>query len=165
MSRDLMVQVIEDFGNEIGVKLEVDQDAYCCLGVDDNFQIHLKFNEHFDSLIAYSEMGEMPAIGQKEIFRHYVLKNGQIESNNLTFSYDKESNRIGISYFLPKDFLNLENFKKVLEIFITSVKAEQSEMASFAQGNLPKDRISFIDENQPAEKPAVGTENLSMFRM
>jgi len=69
MSRELMSQIIGDFGQEIGTQLEVDDEAYCCLAVGEDMQVHLKFNEHFNGLIFYSEIGEIPSIGQKEIMR------------------------------------------------------------------------------------------------
>jgi hypothetical protein len=80
--------------------------------VDDEFQIHLKFNEHFDSMIFYTELGEVPHIGKKEILRHYVMQNGSADSNSLTFSFDEESKQIGMACSLPTAFINLDNFKK-----------------------------------------------------
>jgi hypothetical protein len=158
MSRDLMVQVISDFGQEIGTQLEVDDESYCCLAVGEEFQIHLKFNEHFDGLIFYTELGEVPNIGRKEILRHYVMQNGNIDSNNLTFSYDTESKQIGITCLLPKTFMNLDNFKKILEKFIEHHQKEHEDMARFLQGELPKDDIQFADSGDSTDEaiPAGG---------
>ncbi|MDE6576058.1 MAG: type III secretion system chaperone [Opitutales bacterium] len=153
MSKELMEQVIKDFGNEIGAELEVDEDAYCCLAVGDDMQIHLKFNEHFNGLIFYSELGEPPNFGRKEILRHYTYENGQPTSNGMTFSYDVESKQIGMARLLYKDFMDLENFKKILEKFIERNIQEKEKMATYLQGELPKDEIQFTEEEQE-EAPA-----------
>ncbi|MDR0590470.1 MAG: type III secretion system chaperone [Puniceicoccales bacterium] len=145
MSRELMAQVIGDFGQEIGAQLEVDEEAYCCFAVGEDFQLHLKFNEHFDGLILYAELGELPAIGKKEILRHYVMQNGSIEAGNVTFSYDKESKNIGVLYLLPKEFFNLDNFKKILEKFIGQFQKESEDMKRFVQGELPQDNVQFLE--------------------
>ncbi|MDR1590614.1 MAG: type III secretion system chaperone [Puniceicoccales bacterium] len=147
MSRDLMVQVINDFGQEIGAQLEVDDEAYCCLAVGDEFQVHLKFNEHFNGIIFYTELGEVPNVGKKEVLRHYVMQNGTIESNNLTFSYDEESKQLGMACLLPVTFTNLDNLKKILEKFIERYQKEHEDMGRFLQGELPKDDIQFVDDS------------------
>ncbi|MDR1303009.1 MAG: type III secretion system chaperone [Puniceicoccales bacterium] len=146
MSRELMAQVIGDFGQEIGAQLEVDEEAYCCFAVGEEFQLHLKFNEHFDGLILYAELGELPSIGKKEILRHYVMQNGSTEVSNVTFSYDQENKNIGVSYLLPKEFLNLDNFKKILEKFIGQFLKEIEEMKRFVQGELPQDNLQFLED-------------------
>ncbi|MDR2372299.1 MAG: type III secretion system chaperone [Puniceicoccales bacterium] len=160
MSRDLMVQVISDFGQEIGAELEVDDEAYCCLAVGDEFQIHLKFNEHFNGMIFYTELGEVPNIGRKEVLRHYVMQNGDIESDNLTFSYDEESKQLGMARLLPVEFINLDNLKKILEKFIERYQKEHEDMVRFLQGELPKDDIQFADDgaNSGEAMPAGGLD-------
>ncbi|MDR0418231.1 MAG: type III secretion system chaperone [Puniceicoccales bacterium] len=152
MSRDLMVQVIDDFGREIGAQLEVDNEAYCCLAVDDTFQIHLKFNEHFDGMIFYTEIGEVPHVGKKEILRHYVMQNGSIDSDNLTFSFDTESKQIGMARALPTAFMNVDNFKKILEKFIGRYQKEHEDMEKFLQGELPKDDIQFTSNDEDVDE-------------
>lgn len=157
MSRELLAQIIGDFGQEIGAQLEVDEDAYCCLGVGDNMQIHIKFNEHFDGMILYSELGDVPEVGKKEILRHYVLENGRPESGCLTFSYDNDSKKLGMERLLLKDFMNLENFKKILEGFIVRFQKEREAMDRYMQGELPKDTIGFLgDEEESATSVPEG---------
>jgi hypothetical protein len=152
-----MVQVVNDFGREIGSQLDVDEEAYCCLAVGDDFQIHLKFNEHFDGMIFYAELGEPPNIGQKEILRHYVMQNGSIDSDNLTFTYDRESKNIGMLRLLRTPFLDLEHFKKVLEKFIEHYQKEHEDMKHFLQGELPKDDISFAQSETTEAMPHGNT--------
>ncbi|MDR1434788.1 MAG: type III secretion system chaperone [Puniceicoccales bacterium] len=147
MSKELMVQIVNDFGQEIGTQLDVDDEAYCCLAVGEEFQIHLKFNEHFDGMILYAELGEVPSIGKKEILRHYVMQNGSIDSDNLAFSFDDESKQLGMACLLPKTFMNLDNFKKLLEKLITRHEKEHEDMGRFLQGDLPKDDIKFAENN------------------
>ncbi|MDR3317503.1 MAG: type III secretion system chaperone [Puniceicoccales bacterium] len=159
MSRDLMVQVVNDFSQEIGAQLEVDDDAYCCLAIGDECQLHLKFNEHFDGMIFYTEIGELPSIGQKEILRHYVMQNGNSDSNNLTFIFDSESKNIGMMRLLPKSFMNLDNFKKILEKFIERYQKEHEEMGRFMQGELPRDDIQFIESGESETVAAGGMES------
>jgi hypothetical protein len=166
MSRDLMVQVISDFGQEIGAELEVDDEAYCCLAVGDEFQIHLKFNEHFNGMIFYTELGEVPNIGKKEVLRHYVMQNGDIESDNLTFSYDEESKQLGMARLLPVEFINLDNLKKILEKFIERYQKEHEDMTRFLQGELPKDDIQFADDGaNSGETMPVGSLDPQFMRM
>jgi hypothetical protein len=166
MSKDLMVQVISDFGQEIGTELEVDDEAYCCLAVGDEFQIHLKFNEHFNGMIFYTELGEVPNIGRKEVLRHYVMQNGNVESNNLTFSYDVESKQLGMACLLLAEFMNLDNLKKILEKFIEHYQKEHEDMARFLQGELPKDNIQFVDDgNNSAETTPAGGLDPQFMRM
>jgi hypothetical protein len=165
MSRDLMVQVVSDFGQEIGAQLEVDDEAYCCLAVGDELQIHLKFNEHFNGMIFYTELGELPNIGKKEILRHYVMQNGSIESNNLTFSYDGETKQIGMARLLPAAFMNSDNFKKILEKFIECHQKEQEDMKRFLQGELPRDNIQFIDSGSSTDSEAPGGLDQQFMRM
>jgi hypothetical protein len=166
MSRELMTQVIGDFGQEIGAQLEVDDEAYCCFAVGDEFQLHLKFNEHFDGLILYAELGELPGIGKKEILRHYALQNGSTDAEYLTFSYDKDSKNIGLSRLIPKTFFNLDNFKKILEKFIEKFLKESEEMKRFVQGDLPRDSIQFAENNGGAEgNSPAGDVNPMMMKM
>jgi hypothetical protein len=161
-----MVQVISDFGQEIGAELEVDDEAYCCLAVGDEFQIHMKFNENFNGIIFYTELGEVPNIGRKEVLRHYVMQNGSIESDNSTFSYDNESKQLGMERLLPVEFMNLENFKKILEKFIEHYQKEHDDMARFLQGELPRDDIQFVDNgNNGGETTATGGLDPQFMRM
>jgi hypothetical protein len=124
----------------------VDEEAYCCLAVGDDFQVHLKFNEHFDGVIFYTELGEVPTIGQKEILRHYVMENGSANSESLSFTYDSENKNIGMLRLLPKKFLDLEHFKNILEKFIERLQKEHEAMGRFIQGELPKDNIQFTED-------------------
>jgi hypothetical protein len=147
-----MVQVIGDFGREIGAELEVDDEAYCCLAVGDEFQVHLKFNEHFNGMIFYVELGEVPNIGRKEVLRHYVMQNGSIESDNLTFSYDADSKQLGMARLLPVAFMDLDNLKKILEKIIEHYQKEHEDMARFLQGELPKDDIQFATDGATGDE-------------
>ena len=164
MSRELMSQIIGDFGQEIGTQLEVDDEAYCCLAVGEDMQVHLKFNEHFNGLIFYSEIGEIPSIGQKEIMRHYVMENGSISSDNLTFCYDNDEKKLGMARLLMQEFMNLDNFKKILEKFIERNMKERENMGRYMQGDLPKDDIRFADTGS-SEAPAAGGVDMQMMRM
>ena len=148
MSAELMSQIFTDFGKEIGTEITVDEDAYCCLGIDDNSLIHFKFNEYFDGLIFYTEIGEMPQTGTKEIFRHYALMNGSKESETFSFSYNKEEKVIGISYILPSSVMNLDNFKITLKSFIEKFQSEMENIARYTQGSLPEDKISYGSQLQ-----------------
>lgn len=165
MSRELMAQIIGDFGQEIGAQLEVDDEAYCCLGVGDNMQIHVKFNEHFNGMILYSEIGDVPEIGKKEILRHYALVNGSPDSEYLTFSYDNESQKLGMERLLVKDFMNLDNFKKILEGFIVRFQKEREAMDRYVQGELPKDVIGFLGEEEEPSGMAPGGFDPMLNRM
>jgi hypothetical protein len=160
-----MVQVVSDFGQEIGAQLEVDDEAYCCLAVGEEFQIHLKFNEHFNGIIFYTELGEGPNMGKQEDLRHSVLQNGNIESGNLTFSYDEESKQLGMSYLLPVTFMNLDNFKKVLEKIIEHYQKEHDDMGRFLQGELPRDDIQFADGGGTNEAMPAGSMDPQFMRM
>jgi hypothetical protein len=157
-----MVQLVSDFAQEIGAQLDVDDEAYCCLAVGEEFQIHLKFNEHFEGMILYAEFGEIPSLGKKEILRHYVMQNGSIDSDNLTFSFDAESKQLGMACLLPKTFMNLENFKKILEKIIKRQEKEHEKMGRFLQGELPQDDIQFADSNgggaENGQIPSAGME-------
>ena len=165
MSKELMVQVVNDFGREIGAQLDVDDEAYCCLAVDDNFQIHLKFNEHFGGMLFYSELSEVPRIGRKEILRHYVMENGSVESNNLTFSYDHDSKSIGIACLLPRTFMNADNFKKLLQKLIERREKEKEDMARFNQGELPRDNIKFASSGGGESMSGGGMGNMAFMRL
>ena len=164
MSRDLMAQIIGDFGQEIGAQLEVDNEAYCCLAVGDDMQVHLKFNEHFNGLIFYAEIGELPSLGKKEIMRHYVMANGSVDSDNLTFCYDTEEKKLGMARLLPQEFLNLDNFKKILEKFIERHVKEKENMDCYTQGDLPKDNVRFANASDAAE-PAMNGPDMPMMRL
>ncbi|MDR1366391.1 MAG: type III secretion system chaperone [Puniceicoccales bacterium] len=166
MSRDLMVQIIDDFGREIGTQLDVDDEAYCCLAVDDEVQIHLKFNEHFNGMIFYTELGEVPNIGKKEILRHYVMQNGSIDSDNLTFSFDAESKQIGMVRALPTAFMNVDNFKKILEKFIEHYQKEHEDMEKFLRGELPRDDIQFASSGEGIDEAVpMGAMDPQFMRM
>jgi hypothetical protein len=171
MSKELMVQVISDFGQEFGAQLEVDDEAYCCLAMNDEsqseeFQIHLKFNEHFDGMIFYAELGEVPDVGKKEILRHYVMQNGSVDSNNLTFSFEAESKRIGMAHLLSSAFMNSDNFKKILEKFVERYQKEHEDMGRFLQGELPRDDIQFANNGDDiGEATPMGGMDPQFMRM
>lgn len=148
MSVELMSQIFSDFGKNIGITIEVDNDGYCCLGIDDKSLIHFKFNEHFNGLIYFTELGDMPRFGKKEIFRHYVIKNGQESSSTYTFSFDPETNKLGMSYLLPQSMMTLENFEDTLKEFIEYSHKEMEELARFIQGEKPEDNIQYETEDK-----------------
>jgi hypothetical protein len=159
-----MVQIVSDFGQEIGAQLDVDEEAYCCLAVGDEFQIHLKFNKHFDGMIFYTELGEVPRIGKKEILRHYVMQNSSVDSDNLTFSYDDENKQLGMAFLLSEAYMDLDNFKKILEKFIKHYQKEREDMERFIQGELPNDNIQFVngDNSSGGDAPADGMDQQFM---
>jgi hypothetical protein len=57
---ELMADAVATFGKEIGIELNVDADNYCCLSINDEMALHMKFNDYFDGIIFYSELGEVP---------------------------------------------------------------------------------------------------------
>ena len=147
MSIELMSQIFSDFGKNIGITIDVDSDGYCCLGIDDKSLIHFKFNEHFNGLIYFTELGDMPNFGKKEIFRHYAIKNGQESSSTYTFSFDHETNQLGMAYLLPQAMMNIENFEDTLKEFIEYANKEMEQLARFVQGEKPEDNIQYETED------------------
>jgi hypothetical protein len=153
-----MASVISAFGREIGTTLQVDPTGYCCLSAKDNLEIHLKFNPYFDGVIFYSEIGEIPEMMQKEIFRFFNRENGSFEGAGFTFSYSQESNQIGVLGLLPSKFIELEHFKTLFEKFVTQVEAWSEKMVNFARGEVAEDSNKSSATNQPEEKPAGGID-------
>ncbi|MDR2419981.1 MAG: type III secretion system chaperone [Puniceicoccales bacterium] len=158
MSCDQMASVISAFGREIGAALQVDPTGYCCLSAKDNLEIHLKFNPYFDGVIFYSEIGEVPEMIQKEIFRFFNRENGTLEGAGFTFSYSQESNQIGILCLLPSKFIELEHFKTLFESFVTQVEEWNEKMVNFARGEISEHSDKSSTASQPEDKPVGGID-------
>ncbi|MDR0351156.1 MAG: type III secretion system chaperone [Puniceicoccales bacterium] len=134
----LMADAIVAFGNEIGVELSVDSDNYCCLAINDDMQLHMKFNEYFNGIVFYSELGEVPEANQHNTLKYFVHANcNRVSCEEMTFSYDEESKNIGLASLLPSNFIQVDSLKKILEKFITKAEAMRAVMLEFMQGISP----------------------------
>jgi hypothetical protein len=135
---DLMADAVTAFGNEIGVALNVDSDNYCCLSINDNMQLHMKFNDYFNGIVFYAELGEIPESNQYNALKYFAQANcNKSISGGMTFSYDEESKNLGLASLLPGNFINIDSLKKILEKFIMKAETTRNIIIEFTQGISP----------------------------
>lgn len=159
-----MAEAVTAFGNEIGISLNVDNENYCCISINDDMQLHMKFNDYFDGIVFYAELGEVPEMNQHNTLKYFTCENcAQSNTEGMTFSYDDESKNIGVASLLPANVINLDNLKKILEKFITKATSLKEKMVEFMQGiSNPSDKTSPGEPIQPSG-PTQGLSPVDQF--
>jgi hypothetical protein len=134
--------LIGEFGRSIGLPdLELDEDNYCALLIDEGLVINMEFDEESRQLLLYSLLGQ--AAGDTRSVYERLLQANYVgrECGGATFGL-RPDNSVVLSQSLAVPGLDLKDFTARLERFVNEVEAWTKQLS----------QLGAASETAPAEE-------------
>lgn len=111
--------LLASFGASIGVELEPDEDGYACLSIDEEFVVHLHYDEATESLRLFSELCK-PSPGSEQRVMQALLDANVLwrGSNGGTLGFDSETKAVTLAFCESIARLSPVRFEQLLEAFV-----------------------------------------------
>jgi hypothetical protein len=125
--------LLGEFGRTIGLDdLELDEDDYCALLIDDSLVINMEFDDAGNKLVLYSLIGE-PA-GERTAAYDRLLRANYLgrETGAASLSLHPDGKGVVLSQWLPMPGLDGKRFTTELERFVNQTEAWTKRLPQLA---------------------------------
>lgn len=145
-------QIIQEMGAAIGIpEMALDAEGFCSLSFDDRIDLGLQYNPNNDSLILFSDIGDIPVDRMTDVYRHMLRANRFWQgTGGATLSVD-EDNAAAIAQQEPCEGLTAVKLQGLIERFVDAAE----EWAEFI-GEWASEAGSTPSPDAPPDGPHMG---------
>ena len=155
MSLDHFKSLLEELGKTIGLPdLKPDEELHCCLGVDEKIILHIQYNDEFNQMTLFSQLGYVPEEYQLKAYALFLHANVFWKgTGGATIGVDKDSGVVSMGFIVPLFRMEYEQFQRLLENFIKNTEKWIVRVEEIAMGKLDEEAAE-----KAAEKAVENTE-------
>jgi serine/threonine-protein kinase TNNI3K len=156
--QDTMVPITQAWLNSIGLSGLRIKDEYCCLEVDSDFFIHIRYARPARGIFFTVEIGKLPPSFERQVLLYYLQLNGSPECDGISYAFNMESRKLAFHRLLPRGFITLPNFRNWMRRIMDGYEQEKRRLVEFGQGcppPLPTDSTKAISLEEKTRQVAI----------
>ena len=160
MSADMLRNLLQDFGNEIGIAdLQLDEDARCNLMFDD-IGVSFELSQSQDSFYAYAYLGAAPDTDREDLYAalldaNYLFKG----TGGATLGVEAATRRIVLIREERLESMQVARFESIVEEIVNTAEEWQEQLAR------PADMTKKVSGRPEGARPEVGDHALHTFKV